>query len=317
MDDVEQGVDLKEPDHYDGLTVRAGYYKAHTDEEDHYEVPTGKDYHYETLAKRISQAKSDAESKEVEEVVNDEEQQDGLEEPGNYDVSTVRADHYEAPTDTKPEFAEEGKTCEETMKAEILTPAKNFRLQSEEMGTIKDSLVVEKSLRILVTSLSILEASRLGTLEASAEFSNPTSLLTKFSGISVRVTSFIFEFLIRIGCVKKSEIKFRKSSVIFEDVPLATQHWDMSVGREVSKFMKEFIKKSAVKERKILFANGRVKHRQIGKIVTAEGSDSVVQLNVIILMLDRFSLTDHSMTRQVGIQTSYETCYRLKDKALH
>ena len=41
-----------------------------------------------------------------------------------------------------------------------------------------------------------------------------------------------------IGCVKKSEIKFRKFSVIFEDVSLALENWDMSVGRELNKFMK-------------------------------------------------------------------------------
>ena len=63
---------------------------------------------------------------------------------------------------------------------------------------------------------------------------NPTSLLTKLNVISMRVTSSIFEFLIRIGSVKKFEIKFRKFSAIFEDVSLALQHWYMTVGREVS-----------------------------------------------------------------------------------
>ena len=71
----------------------------------------------------------------------------------------------------------------------------------------------------------------------------------------MRVTYSIFQFLIRIGCVKKSEIIFRKFSAIFEDVSLALQHWYMTVGREVSKFMKELIEKSAVREKRILFAN--------------------------------------------------------------
>ena len=42
----------------------------------------------------------------------------------------------------EPEFAEEEKICEETMKVEILTLAKSFRLQSEKMETCRNSLVV-------------------------------------------------------------------------------------------------------------------------------------------------------------------------------
>ena len=51
------------------------------------------------------------------------------------DVPKVRADHYEALTgeDAHYEALTEEKTCEETMKAKILTPAKNL-----------DGLVVEK-----------------------------------------------------------------------------------------------------------------------------------------------------------------------------
>ena len=81
------------------------------------------------------------------------------------------------------------------MKAEILTRAKNLRLQTEEMETIKDGLMVEKFSKTHVKSRPTSKTSRLEKLEARAEFSNPTSLLTKFSVISMRVTSSIFEFL--------------------------------------------------------------------------------------------------------------------------
>ena len=102
------------------------------------------------------------------------------------------------------------------------------------METFKDGLVFKKFSEILVKSRSIFKTSRMKKLEARAEFSDPPSLLTKFSVIRVRVITFIFEFLVRIGCVEKSEIKFRKFSAIFEDVSLALQHWYMTVGREVS-----------------------------------------------------------------------------------
>ena len=42
----------------------------------------------------------------------------------------------------EPEFAEKEKNCEETKKAEILTLAKSFRLQSEKRETCRDSLLV-------------------------------------------------------------------------------------------------------------------------------------------------------------------------------
>ena len=84
------------------------------------------------------------------------------------------------------------------------------------METIKNGLLVEKFSEILVKSHSRFKTSRLKKLEARAEFWDPMSLLTKFSGISMRVISSIFEFLIRIGFVKKSEIKFRMFSDIFE-----------------------------------------------------------------------------------------------------
>ena len=47
-----------------------------------------------------------------------------------------------APSGTKLELVEEEKNCEETKRAEILTLAKSFRLQSEEMETFRISLVV-------------------------------------------------------------------------------------------------------------------------------------------------------------------------------
>ena len=81
-------------------------------------------------------------------------------------------------------------------------------LQSEDMEIFKYGLVFKKFSEILVKSRSIFKTSRMKKLEARAEFSDPPSLLTKFSVISMRVTSSIFEFLVRIGCVKKSEIKF-------------------------------------------------------------------------------------------------------------
>ena len=102
-------------------------------------------------------------------------------------------------------------------KAEILNPAKKLRLQqSEEMETCKTKNFWAKS-------RSKFETSRTKKSEAMSEFSNPTSLLTKFSVISMRVASPIFEFLIRIGFVKKSVIKFRKLSTTFEDTSLALQ----------------------------------------------------------------------------------------------
>ena len=98
-----------------------------------------------------------------------------------------------------------------------------------------------------------------------------------------------------IGFVKKSEIKFRKFSVTFEDVSLALQHWYMKVGRKVRKFMKELVEKSDVTENRTLFSNDRVKDGQ--RFFTTEGFktvklDSMFQLNMIILMLDIRSLTD-------------------------
>ena len=79
----------------------------------------------------------------------------------------------------------------------------------------------------------------------------------------------------------------------------------------------KLIKKSAVREKRILFANDRVKHGQ--KFATTEGFNCVVQLNMIIIVLNKLSLPAHSMAshikNQVGKQAS-GTCYRLKDEAL-
>ena len=131
--------------------------------------------------------------------------------------------------------------------------------------------------------------------------------------------------LIRFGCVKKSEIKFRKFSVIFEDVSLALQHWDMSVGREVNKFMKELIEKFDVYGMRILFGNNRVKdgHQFVTKEEFKEDNlGSKVQYKTRTLMLDMHDPNTHSMpshnNNQVGVAwvSSCETCYRLKDKAL-
>ena len=74
------------------------------------------------------------------------------------------------------------------MKADILTSAKNLRLQREEMATFKDSLVVQNFPKILLKSCSTFIASRLWKLEARAEFSNQTSLLTKCNVIRGGVT---------------------------------------------------------------------------------------------------------------------------------
>jgi len=104
-----------------------------------------------------------------------------------------------------------------------------------------------------------------------------------------------------IGCAEKSEIKFRKFSAIFEDVSLALQHWYMTVGREVSKFMKELIEKFAVSEMRILFGNDRVKDGQ--QFVTTEEDNLVSKAhnNTMILKpyqclkLDMPDPSTHSM----------------------
>ena len=82
--------------------------------------------------------------------------------------------------------------------------------------------------------------------------------------------------------------------------------------------------KFAVSEMRILFGNDRVKDGQ--QFVTLEGFEednlgSKVQYNTRTLMLDMPDPSTHSMAshnnKQVGKQASYETCYRLKDKAMH
>ena len=83
-----------------------------------------------------------------------------------------------------------------------------------------------------------------------------------------------------------------------------------------------FIEKSAVTEEGILFSNFRTKD---GQLITIERFkedelNSMVQLSVTTLGLDRQSLAAHSIAslinNKVGKQASYETYCRLKDKAL-
>ena len=143
------------------------------------------------------------------------------------------------------------------------------------------------------------------------KFPNHTSQFKKINVIRRIVTSSIFEFLIKIGLMKKSEMIFRMFSDIFEgfndvknlcwsedeDISWTLQYWHWRGGREVSKSIKMgFIEKSAVTVDRILFGNFRTK----GQFITIERFkedelNSMVQLSITTLGLDRQSLAAHSI----------------------
>ena len=87
----EQGDDLEKPDNYDVHTVRADHYEALTGGDDCSEALAGEDDHYEALT--------------------------GEDDHDHSEAHIGVDDQYKAPTDKKPEFADEEKTWEETMKA--------------------------------------------------------------------------------------------------------------------------------------------------------------------------------------------------------
>ena len=167
------------------------------------------------------------------------------------------------------------------------------------METVKNGLLVEKFPKILVDSQSAIKTSKLKTLKVRAKFSNHTCQLKKINVTRIRITFSIFKFLIKIGLMKKSEIKFRMFSDIFEgfndvknlcwsedeDISWTLQYWHRKGGREVSKSIKMgFVEKSAVTEDGILFGNFRTKDGQ--KFFTTEeckedNFDSEVKLNLI------------------------------------
>ena len=102
---------------------------------------------------------------------------------------------------------------EEAMEAQILTPAKDLRMQKEEKEAFEQGLVFEKFPEILVKGHSAFLTSRVDKKKARAEFSNYIIQPTKFNFRKImRITVCIFAFLIKIGFVKKSETKFRMFS---------------------------------------------------------------------------------------------------------
>ena len=102
---------------------------------------------------------------------------------------------------------------EEAMEAQILTPAKDLRMQKEDKEEFDHGLVFEKFPEILVKGHSAFLTSRLDKMKARAEFSNYIIQPTKFNFRKImRITACIFAFLRKIGFVKKSETKFRMFS---------------------------------------------------------------------------------------------------------
>ena len=97
-------------------------------------------------------------------------------------------------------------SIEEAVEDQILTPAKNLRLQSEDMEAFEHSLVFEKFPEILVRFHSTFTTSRLDKMKLRAEFFNYIFQPTKFDFRKVvRITASIFPFLGKIGFRKKSE----------------------------------------------------------------------------------------------------------------
>ena len=87
-------------------------------------------------------------------------------------------------------------SIEEAVEDQILTPAKNLRLQSEDMEAFEHSLVFEKFPEILVRFHSTFTTSRLDKMKLRAEFSNYIFQPTKFNFRKVvRITASIFAFL--------------------------------------------------------------------------------------------------------------------------